>query len=51
MLSEYKGEFQHRFRLKCHRYSFLNLPPKKNLGDIPFILIQSVERALGIKLQ
>ena len=29
MLSEYKGEFQHRFWSNCYRYIFLNLPPKK----------------------
>ena len=39
MLSEYKGEFQNRFRSKCYRFIFLNLPPKKILEIIPFILI------------
>ena len=38
MLTEYKGEFQHCFRSKCCGYIFLNLPPKKNLEVIPFIL-------------
>ena len=39
MLSEDKGEYQHRLWSKCCRYIFLNLPPKKNLEIIPFILI------------
>ena len=39
MQSEYKGEFQHRFRSKCYRHIFLNLPRKKNLEVIPFTLI------------
>lgn len=48
MLTEYKGESQHRFRSKCDRYVFLNLPPKKNMEVIPFILIPSIELALGV---
>ena len=39
MLSEYKGEFQHRFRSKRYKYIFLNLPAKKNVEVILFILI------------
>ena len=39
MLSEYNGEFQHRFRSKYRGYIFQNLPPKKNLVVILFILI------------
>ena len=39
MLSEYKGEFQHRFRSKCYRHIFLSLPRKKNPEVIPFTLI------------
>ena len=39
MLSEYNGEFQHRFRSKYRGYIFQNLPPKKNLVVIPFIII------------
>ena len=35
ILSGYKGEFQHRFRSKCYRYIFLNLPQEKNLEAIP----------------
>ena len=39
MLAEYNGEFQHRFRSKFYRYMFLNLPAKKNLEVVPFVLI------------
>ena len=40
MLSEFKGEFQHRFQSKCHGYIFQNSPPKKNPEVIPFTLIR-----------
>ena len=39
ILSDYNGEFQHRFRSKCYRFIFLNLPPMKNMEVIPFIFI------------
>ena len=45
MLSEYKGQFQHRFRSKCYRCVFLNLSPKKSLEVIPFILIPELRQS------
>jgi len=39
MLSEYKAEFQRHFRSKFKKYIFLNIPLKKNMEVIPFILI------------
>ena len=39
MLAEYIAEFQHRFRSKCYRHMFLNIPATKNLGVIPFVFI------------
>ena len=50
MPSEYKGQFQDRFRSKCYRYTFLNLPPAKdNSGGYSvysYSGIGSIERAL-----
>ena len=45
MLSEYKEKFQHRFRSKCYRCVFLNLPPKKSLEVILFILIPELRQS------
>ena len=38
-VSECKREFQRRFQSKCYAYIFLNLPRKRSLEIIPFILI------------
>ena len=35
MLSEFKGEFQHRVWSKYHGYILQNLPSKKNRAAIP----------------
>ena len=45
ILSQYKSEFKHRFRSKCHRFIFLNLPTKKNMEVIPFIFIPELRQS------
>ena len=45
ILSEYKGEFQHRFQSKCYRFIFLDLPTKENKEVIPFIFIPELRQS------